>query len=258
MKKLAKVYTENLHDHFVTLYATWPPGSPINLGDFGTLDGDIFIPKGNIKDKYGINFDLVIDDTNDDFEFKSSDSTEINFNSKGSLNPNGIVNAKASIEIKFSRNESIYFTASDCKNNRISNTKEVGETVVDLWGDDKWDADNVVITSLVESKATTIIVSAGKSSSIKLEANSDNIESINLSDSGIGLSVVSESNIGFKAITKAGMVPLIGLMGLKNLFWTNWPFSRNPDFRPYSYLKAEEVTKNDKIKKEDLYLGNLS
>lgn len=259
MSSMAEVYTENLHKHFRILYANWPPGSPIELGDFGILTGDIFIRKGNILDKYKINFKKIIDKSKDDYEYKSSDSTEVNFNSKGSVNPNGLVNAKASIEIKFSSNESIFFTASDCVHNYISNVEDIGEKIIDLWDKDKWDEDNVIITSKMNSAATTIIVSKGNSSSIKLEATSDAVESIKLSDASIGLGIVSESNIGFKVITKEGMTPLFEIMGLKNKYKPFWPFTNGKKFELERDLtKVETISNKDKPKKVDVFFGKLA
>lgn len=240
MSDLAESYTENLHDHFKILYANWPPGKPVSLGDYGTLEDDIFVSKGNIKRRFGIEFTETSDDTKDDYDYKSADSTTINFFAKGDILPNGSTNAKASVEISFSSEDAIFFNAADCIHKSIQDIDLVEDAIWKLLDQEKWDEDYVIVTTVLEAKASTIIASSGDKSSIKLEASADAVQSIKLSDASIGLNIKSESNIGLKIITKEGMTPLIALAGFQPK-WKIGPIKIGRKFRSIQRLDAGEI-----------------
>jgi len=56
MQSIADIYATTLHDQ-LKQYATWQPGTRVELGDYGELNGDIFSIRGNIVRDLQINLE---------------------------------------------------------------------------------------------------------------------------------------------------------------------------------------------------------
>lgn len=222
---IAKIYTDGVKKHFVVYYANWEPGSQIALGDYGTLNGNIFIPKG----KLGIDFpefkdsllNTTDDDTKDQKEFKSSKGVDVTLLPKGTVTVGGKVLAKAALDIKFSSGKMIYFNAMGCTNTRITSKNKLGEALKEKYLTGKWDKDLYVVTDLVKSEKALIAISKSGSSGISFEADSPLLDQIDLADASIKLKLTSEKDIGYKLIADEGLYILIGLSKLKSQFLTN-------------------------------------
>ncbi len=52
-RMIPEVYTTSIHEG-LRLYATWPIGTELELGDFGRLENYLFIKEGNIAKTYRI------------------------------------------------------------------------------------------------------------------------------------------------------------------------------------------------------------
>lgn len=237
MSNVAELYAQQLKKHFKILFANWEPGTPLRLGDYGILvGGNIFVPQGNLQADFtefsGDAIKTVTDSTKDQKEFKSESGVEVSFNAKGSLNPQGVELAKASLEIKFSSESSVFFNAAECETIRIANKVEVGDKLRQLLKNRKWDKRYCVVTDLVLSGKTIVAISQSKDSSISFEAESPEIEKINLGDASLKLNLTSNKDIGYKVDAKDGLVVLIGLSKIKNPFpwWTKDRFDQKKAF----------------------------
>lgn len=222
MASIAKLYSDEIKKHFRVLYANWEPGGPIELGDYGIMDGNIFIPIGKLKEDFpefaGKMINTTPDPTKDLKEFKSESGVEVNLLAKGSLNTSGAKLAKATLEIKFSKKDSIFFNAAECTTTRITNKAKVGEKLKDLMKQGKWNKEYCVVTDLVKAGRTIIAISQSDSSGISFEVSSSAIEKINLADASIELNITSEKSIGYKVDATDGMYILMGLCKIKNPF----------------------------------------
>jgi hypothetical protein len=89
MASLASTYCRSLRRHFKVRHAAWPPGAPIDLGDFGPLkDGQVFVPVGNVRD-LGMQFEAVQDPTTTNYEYKDTKKVQVTFTAKGAVAPGG-------------------------------------------------------------------------------------------------------------------------------------------------------------------------
>ncbi len=240
MSNIANLYTDELKKHFKVLYANWIPGSPLELGDYGILDRNIFIPLGKLKSDFpefnGNVIQVIADDTKDQAEFKSEGGVEVNLLAKGSLNTAGIPLIKAALEIKFTSENCIFFNAAECTTTRIANKNKIGEILKKLHKDGKWQKKFCVVTDLVQAGKTIIAVSKGNNSGISFEADSPAIEKINLADASIKLNLTSERSIGYKVDAQDGLYILLGLSKIKNVF----PWWKD-NFSPEKLLMTEAI-----------------
>ncbi len=264
MSKIANLYADELKKHFKVLFANWEPGGPLELGDYGILVGNIFVPTGKLKNDFmefkGDAIQIAADLTADHKEFKSEGGVEINLLAKGTLNSAGVALAKAALEVKFASKDSIFFNAAGCTTNRISNKVKMGEILKKLLKEKKWKKEYCVVTDLVKAGKTVIAISQGKNSAISFEADSPAVERINLADASVKISLTSERNIGYKADGAEGLDILLGLCKLKNAFlWWGGGFGHKAmrmtetmEFRieNSSAFKTEESI-------EELYFGQM-
>ncbi len=240
MSKIASLYSDEVKKHFKVLYANWEPGGPIELGDYGIMDGNIFIPMGKLKVDFpefsGNIIQIAPDPTKDQKEFKSESGVEVNLAAKGSVSPAGVTLAKAALEIKFSSKDSIFFNAAGCTTTRITNKAKVGEILKQLLKNGKWQKEYCVVTDLVEAGKTVIAISQSNNSAISFEADSPSIEKIDLADASIKFNLTSEKSIGYKVDADDGLIILIGLCKIKNpfLWWGG-------DFKPRTLRMTESM-----------------
>jgi hypothetical protein len=263
MSNIASLYSNEVKKNFKVLYANWEPGGPLELGDYGVMEGSIFIPMGKLKQDFsefqGNTIKIHQDPTKDQKNFKSEKGVDVNINSKGTLNSAGIPLAKAELEIKFSSKNSIFFNAAECTTNRISNKAQIGKILKKLLKEKKWEKEYCVVTDLVTAGKTILAISESNNSNISFKASSDEIESINLADASIGLDFKSETSIGYRVDAVEGLDILIGLCKIKNPFlW--WDGGFKPKFKMNESMKYKiENTSGIKTEddSEDLIFGQM-
>jgi len=223
MSSTANLYANEVKKHFKTLYANWEPGQDLRLGDYGSLEGNLFIPEGNLEEDFPQDFPqgfiiLRDDGTTDHKDFRSESGVDVTFSAKGSAGPGGAPLAKATLEVKFGHKDAIFFDAAGCTTERISNKAKVGEVIAKLHANKKWDTRHCIVTDLVTAGRTILAVSQSASSSITVEASSDAVKQIDLSDASVGLGFTSAKSIGYKVEAKQGLYLLMGLCQYKKGF----------------------------------------
>lgn len=132
MKSIGEIYTESVRENLKPLFANWEPGKPVELGDYGQLDGATFIHIGNVKD-LGISFETRYDETKDRKSFSSRGSAEIKFHSKGAAPIKGIASVKAKLEVNFSSEEAVFFNAAECHYFMMKNKSALGREIMKLY-----------------------------------------------------------------------------------------------------------------------------
>lgn len=206
---LADRYCENIHKNIEPYYATWLPTVPVKLGDYGKMDGTIFVRQGNIKTDFAVDFTVEADTDSGDFEYKSSGTNAINANAGGSA---GLV--KALLTISFSNQYDVFFVAADCLADQMNNVPSVTSQLAPQFKEKKMKG-YMIVTQIVKAGTATIAVSSAKGSQLVIEASSPEIPSVDLKNPQGQFSVKSEQNISFKVVAKTGLSPLFGLQEVK-------------------------------------------
>ena len=252
--KMSQIYADAVYDNLRPLFANWEPMRPVELGDFGLMDSKSFLHLGNIS-TYNIPFTVRSSPTKDHKSFASRGSVSISTHAKGSFPINGIVNAKATLEINFSKDEAVFFNAADCSYQMIDNKVALGEQIMKRFNVGDWKRGWVVVTDLIQAGSTTVAISGANNSKLLLEA-AGNVEQIDLASASVGLNVKTSTNVGYQIISKAGLVPLIGLCKIRsrfrifNTFTPHVGLSRIDDF-----LTSPGTTRE--ISTEEFYFGQL-
>ena len=214
---LAEEYAETIHDEWQEQFANWPVSKPRELGDYGVLENGVFRRYGNVLKDFDIKA-IISNDNNDAvIEYHSSESVDVKFLVKGDLSSTGVKLANAGLEISFHDENAFYFKAAKGLWKHFESPAKLGNEIMDIYekNENKWKRNWVVITDLLEAKATTVIASKGSKASIVLEAEGGEVPSIDLLNASAKIAVRSENNIGLKVISESGMIPLIGLMKIQ-------------------------------------------
>jgi len=245
---IAKVYADTVKKNQRVLYGVWEPGFPVKLGDYGIMNGNIFVQIGNISELHDLK-SLTIktrkDDTKDEKFFTSQHGVEFTLNPKGSGVING-VETNASIDISFSKENSIFFNAAECAYEMIENKYELGRRLLDIHRKSKetWRREFVVVTDLVVSKRALILISTASDYAISFEADAKT-PIIDLAKASIGLTLKSQKSSGYKVVTEEGLIPLVGLSKIQPSFL--W-FGGN--FKPLSFKYSPQML--DTIKNSEM------
>jgi len=216
MNGIADIYTEEIHGN-INMYAAWPPGDTLSLGDYGVLIGNRFERKGNVNNDFGVSYREKKYPSTSNYKFASLGKVQTVFKPKAQATLQGIVNIlNASLDINFSDSRSVFFNAANCSQSLIDNIEfKLAKEIISLYKKGKWNPDWVIVSKLISADSTTAIISGSGNASISLEASTPQVPMINLADASIGLTSKSEKDIGFSIITQGGLTPLFGLLKLK-------------------------------------------
>ncbi|WP_290702097.1 hypothetical protein [Lacinutrix sp.] len=218
---IAKVYVNTIKKNQKVLYGVWEPGFPVQLGDYGIMKGNIFTQLGNIsefEELKDFNIKIRRDETKDEKSFTSKKGVQFQLNPKAEGTIDG-VKANASIEVKFSKENAVFFNGAECVFELIENKYQLGQELLKIHkkSKDKWKKEFVLVTDRVITKRALILISTSSDFSITLEADAS-VPVIDLAKASLGLKVSKQKSTGYKVNTEDGIIPLIGLSKIKRPF----------------------------------------
>jgi hypothetical protein len=200
-------YITELHQAFGYLFANWVPQQPIALGDYGRFQKGVFHRDGKLED-LGIKVQRgAPDEARALYQYHSKNSSSAQLKLDASGKASGAGKAKAGLEIKFADANSVFFNAAGCSLRTVTNISAIGDAVRGKLDEGTWEYDWVVVTSLIDAKSTTAIVSSSGNGAIVLNAEGD-VPNVDLANATLKLGVNSESNIGLKVVTEPNCFPL--------------------------------------------------
>lgn len=217
--KTRRIYTRELYKQFRYL-ATWLPGTPLALGDIGVLRQKEFTKIGNLSD-HGITFDIESDPTPADLDYTSKSSVSIATKLSGSATPEGssLSEIDAGISVNFSKENSILFQAKNTKTPTIKDQIHLGEEILRLYKNGKWNKDWVVITELVTSESASILISGSKESKIDLKVKGEiGNRQIDIADADLDFELSFSKDMSTKIVAQEGLTPLFKVSKIRSRF----------------------------------------
>lgn len=255
MKSPKEQYTDEMKNKF-GYYATWLPGKMIQLGDVGVIRDNEFVRLKNLKDDK-ISFEVLQGDSTLELEYSTQNEVTVTTKVAGKVAPQGsaLGELDAGIIVEFGKSNSIFFKAGEITNNMLSNTVELGDTILKLFGEGKWDKNWVVITELIHAKNGTILISNSNQAKVELKANAEVgvKQKIDIGDAKLDLSISYSKGMATKIVSESNLTPLFKVMGIK----TKWFKNKFTPMEAYSRdLLTPDNSKNDL--KDVIYFGNIS
>lgn len=255
MKGPQEQYTDEMKKKFGYL-ATWLPGTPFILGDIGILNDNVFTHVAFLND-FNIQFDPRIDENGDDVEYSSQGSVSIATKMSGTIAPQGstLGDIDAGFIVEFGNENSVFFKANDIKTNLIENTAKLGEQILSLYREGRWNKNWVIITELVSAKTATILISNSTNAKIELRANANiDAKKLDIADAKFDFGATFSKGMDTKIIAQSGLTPLFKVMGLKSRIFLP-PVFKARGIQPFD-LVTPETAKNKYS--DDIYFGYLT
>lgn len=256
MNSAQKQYTNEMRRKF-GYYATWNPGLPLKLGDYGLMKNNIFNRISNIE-KLNIKFETREDNNNVDLEHNSNGSVALTTKLSGAIPPIGSVLEilDAGIIVEFLKKKSTLFKANKTKTPSIEDVTKLGDEIIKLYKAGKWNNRWVIITELIVAESATILISNTSSGKIELKANAKiDLPNIDIADATFNFSTLFSRGLVTNIIANEGLTPLFKIMGMK----TNILNPQN--FEPISASdKLDLITPESVglINKNNIFFGELS
>ena len=198
--------------------ATWGLGTNIEVGMVGTFVDGVFRQESTLEN-YGIT-DMQVKKGRlvDDYNFESKRGVDITFKASGDASPanSQLAEAEAGFSIHFDREFSVVFRTHQAREIQVQNAAQIGQQIIKLYEEGKWDRDFVVVTNVVQAKAATIIISGEKGGHIDISAKGKaTVSDIDLANLSADLDVKWSSKIEQKMVAKKGATPLFRIHGIK-------------------------------------------
>ena len=213
-------YTTEIRDKFGYL-ATWAPNFPLRLGDVGLVEDRVFTPVTTLS-RLGIKFESREPGSASDSEHSSAGSVTMTFKASGQAPATGslLSTAEAGITIEFRTENSVVFQAAGCRETIMLGLDELGKTIIAKHKANEWKPEFVVVTSVVEAGAATIIISSGSNGQFELATSgSAGSAGLSLVDVKGSFRIVSARNVGTKIVATSGLTPLFRASSLcKSIF----------------------------------------
>jgi hypothetical protein len=237
-------------------YATWNPGVPLKLGDIGTFNDNVFTRLSNLADM-GIEFEIRPDETKTSLEHYSEGSVSVTTKLSGTAGPQGSVltNLDTGIIVEFSKENSTLFKANNTTSPSIKDVIKLGEQVLKLYREGKWNKNWVIVTDLVEAESATIIISNNSNSKIELKANANiDAPTFDIADAEFKFSTQFSRGLETQIISAEGLTPLFKVMGIKTRIFLP-PIFSTKKVRAFDLITPETASKEYK---DEIYFGYIS
>jgi hypothetical protein len=220
-------YTAEMRKRF-GYSATWVPTSEVRLGDVGMLRNYQYERVRTLKD-FGIGFKTRTDSGTGILDYASADSVSLAVKAASDVptEVSAIADLDARIEVSFSKENAVFFQASDCTTTSIEDQHALGQSLLKLYEAGDWPEDYVVITEVIRVKRATVLISSGSNALIEFAVNG-NIElgDYTLVDGNAGIRVARVRNIGTQIVAEGGLTPLFKAKGIKERLLRSPTFDR--------------------------------
>lgn len=214
---LVKVYCRELHRHFGMLYAVWPVGASVEVGDFGVITKwGSFDRLGNVLREFGIEYEVAPEGMVEPLEYASGRTITTTQSADMEGSAPGAVAIKGSISIAFADAASVYFAVANGRYESIVDPIHLSRAVMERFDRRAWDKRHLVVTRrLVTDRATAIVSSQGDASVV---IHGRGAAALSLTDARLQVERTERKNIGISTIAAENAIPLVGLGGVQRKF----------------------------------------
>lgn len=205
-----RLYTSSIRNE-TGLFAAWLPSSRIEIGDYGLVRGTLFERMNQLK---GLNAEPGPAIAGYDFTINAHRS----LNTKAeALADAGVSHGKALLEVGFSKEAGVSFSAPDARISRVQNIQALGQKLVDLLRKGNWEIEHGIVVEVVTATRATIVASLQAGAQVKFAVGADTpMTGQVLANLDAGTSLVMEKGVGVKVIGEGPLTPLFRLAYLKS------------------------------------------
>jgi len=233
MGKVVKRYTSEIWRNF-SVFANWPLNKNVQIGDVGFLTpAKTFERQTTLYDmKDGKNLNIKVRSSNSvgDSVYSSTKGISIKFKVEGQAPDPGstLVKANAGVTIHFKKKGAIIYQVWKHKLEEIESPDNLAPVIYDLYKEEKWNPEWVVVSSIIQASAVTIFMSSSSEAVAEIQANASvETPQFNLADIGAKLAFSRNKDLEIQELAKDNVKPFFYLSCLKGIR------SEKPVFRKY-------------------------
>ncbi|RAS58957.1 hypothetical protein C8D87_11610 [Lentzea atacamensis] len=219
---MAERYIREIYES-LKYWATWLPGIEIEIGDYGPINGFVFKPEGNVRDR-GIKVATEDSSAISSLSHKSKGSVAVTFQVAADMEQKvpGVPTGKAGIGITFSQESAVAFSAVGCQVSRAKDVSLLERQVLD--GGESWLKDGyVVVTQVVRAKSATVMMSTSRDAEFVASASADLTAGfVDIGNASLSLTSRVERNVNTALFAKKGVTPLFSGIRFDERFWSGW------------------------------------
>jgi hypothetical protein len=222
MSTLSQVYQNAIRSVHGTYLGTWLPSLRLKLGDVGIIRNGEFQPQTSLN-RLNISFGSVQNSGKFGMDINSKQSTSITVKAVGAppIQGSSLGQFEAGIFIEFKEAEAVLVQARDCVSHIVDDLISLEGSIQKCAS---WQRNWVVITGIVNSKASTTLISNSANAGIDIATKSNApVGQPDLCDSSLGFSVRRQRGLGCQNIAEQSPTPLYRAAKLKR----NWLFRKH-------------------------------
>lgn len=197
------------------MFANWPPNSPREIGDFGRVDGALFQFFGRLdpEEIQALGSRESPSPAGYDIMIKSTRSLKAHVSAEAKAK---VADGKALLEIKFTSDDGVVFTAPSITITEITNMQTLGHLLNERRLKGSWDMDHAVVVQISQADSATILLSNQEGAAIDFEVAANvPVDAQLVATLDAGASVVDSRGVGIKIIGQGPLTPLFKLAYLK-------------------------------------------
>lgn len=219
---LHKQYTQDVYKH-LGYRPAWFPDTKMDVGTVGVFEDGFFRRLTTLKD-LGIDFGVVEDPPDGEYDYASSNGVKVSFKAAGELNDQFkiLAAADAGALVKFNRQGACLIQLRQVGTRYIANQpalyRKLLKAVQDTDEDRQWQREWVAITEVKTAGTATILISGSGDERVEIKAGGT-VAPNNLVDASAGLTFASTHDVATRILARSGLTPLYRGVRVKQSFW---------------------------------------
>ncbi len=145
--------------------AVWPPGSNVQLGDYGRRVSGKWQKLGSIWDLIQKNSRLAATRNSKTPSMKLGSGILVDNSTNAKYDDAALMAVSASI--KFDKNNSVFVSASDCETTSLTNVQMIGEA---LTNSGKWNRSWSLVSEIFTAEKLQVVIAGNQGEEAKIEA----------------------------------------------------------------------------------------
>jgi len=217
MASPARLYQQEMHQN-LGFFATWFPGSPLELGDVGMFEGGQFRRASSLSDME-VPLSAVREGKRQNVSYSASAKRSGTLATDAGLSA-GV--GQGELTVSFSSEGGFVFEAVGLRCLEVADRSAMADGILQLHHEGRWRREWVVIEALYIADSATVLVSQEQASEIRLKAKA-NIPSgpLQLADPSLGLTVAASSGRVVHVLAGTDLRPLYSCARLRDPLFGN-------------------------------------
>jgi hypothetical protein len=227
--------------------ANWLPDKPVNVGDVGKMEDGIFTLYTTLEQQ-GIPVKVRELNSTLNTDYTSNESVKVTIDGQDtamSVPGVRIEEGKVLCKIDFQKSDGVFFQISEPSRFVLDNLGEIENDILERYKKGVWDLGWVVVTEVVRPHSATILINSFGTNVLEFEVNAgQDMKSLNLADTSLGLHLLRETGDCLKYLARDNMTPLFAIKGISDPLFGKTKFRGANAYRAIQFNALRDLPFN--------------